>query len=45
MRNANGPEDFMVIIPAFNEEGAIANVIGELRQVLPDTPVLVIDDC
>src|SRR5208283_3834069 len=45
VRNANGPEDFMVIIPAFNEEGAIAKVIGELRQVLPDTPVLVIDDC
>lgn len=45
MRSANGPEDFLVIIPAFNEEGAIANVIGELRQVLPDTPVLVIDDC
>ena len=45
MRRASGPDDFLVIIPAFNEQGAIANVIGELRQTLPDAPVLVIDDC
>jgi len=35
----------MVIIPAYNEEGAIARVVGELREVLPGVPVLVIDDC
>lgn len=45
MRRASGPDDFLVIIPAFNEQAAIGNVISELRQVLPDTPVLVIDDC
>lgn len=44
MRYASGPGDFLVIIPAFNEEAAIGNVIHELRQVLPDVPVLVIDD-
>jgi glycosyltransferase involved in cell wall biosynthesis len=45
VRRASGPDDFLVIIPAFNEQAAIGNVISELRQVLPDTPVLVIDDC
>lgn len=35
----------MVIIPAFNEEAAIAGVVHELHSVLPDVPVLVIDDC
>lgn len=45
VRRASGPDDFLVIIPAFNEQAAISNVINELRQVLPDTPVLVIDDC
>lgn len=44
MRRANGPDDFLVIIPAFNEQANIANVIAELRGVLPDAPVLVIDD-
>jgi len=36
--------DFLIVIPAFNEEGAIARVIDEVRQVLPGAPVLVIDD-
>lgn len=45
MRRAAGPDDFLVIIPAFNEEGAIARVLAELHEVLPHVPVLVIDDC
>jgi glycosyltransferase involved in cell wall biosynthesis len=45
VRRASSPDDFMVIIPAFNEQAAIGKVIGELREVLPDVPVLVIDDC
>ena len=45
MRRASGPDEYLVIIPAFNEEGAIASVIAELRDVLPGVPVLVIDDC
>ena len=35
----------MILIPAFNEEGAIATVIGELRQRHPELPILVVDDC
>lgn len=34
----------MILIPAFNEAGAIASVIEEVRQIVPDTPVLVVDD-
>src|SRR5579872_2856310 len=45
MRRAKSPDDFLVIIPAFNEQESIGNVISELREVLPDVPVLVIDDC
>ncbi len=35
---------FLIIVPAFNEEAAIAGVVGEIHQVLPGAPVLVIDD-
>ena len=35
----------MILIPAFNEEGAIATVISELRAIHPDLPILVVDDC
>jgi len=38
-------EDFLILIPAFNEAGAIANVIREVREVLPNAPILVVDDC
>jgi glycosyltransferase involved in cell wall biosynthesis len=34
----------LIIIPAFNEEGAVGHVVQSVRQVMPDTPVLVIDD-
>ena len=34
----------MILIPAFNESGAIAGVIEEVRRVLPETPILVVDD-
>jgi len=34
----------MVIVPAWNEEGAIAGVVRSVKDVLPDVPVLVIDD-
>jgi len=45
VKRASGPDDFLVIIPAFNEEAAIGSVIRELHEVLPNVPVLVIDDC
>ncbi len=35
----------MVIVPAFNEEGAIAGVIESIHREMPGTPVVVIDDC
>ncbi len=34
----------MILIPAFNEVGAIASVIHEVRGVLPEAPILVVDD-
>jgi glycosyltransferase involved in cell wall biosynthesis len=34
-----------VIVPAFNEEGAIASVVSSVRRHVPGVPVLVIDDC
>ncbi len=35
----------LILIPAFNEEGAVGSVVEEVRSVMPDTPVLVVDDC
>lgn len=34
----------LVLIPALNEEGAIANVIREVYRAVPGVPVLVVDD-
>jgi glycosyltransferase involved in cell wall biosynthesis len=44
VRIASGPNEFLVLIPAFNEEGAIVGVIEEVHDVLPNAPVLVVDD-
>ncbi len=38
------PLKVMVIVPALNEEGAIADVVRSVKTVMPDTPVLVVDD-
>ena len=35
----------LILIPAFNEEGAVGGVVKEVREVMPDAPVLVVDDC
>lgn len=35
----------LIIIPAYNEEGAIQGVVREVNAVVPGVPVLVIDDC
>ncbi len=45
MRKASGRDEFLILIPAFNEQAAIAGVLDEIDSVLPDAPVLVIDDC
>jgi glycosyltransferase involved in cell wall biosynthesis len=41
----HGPESLLIVIPAFNEEGAIATVVADVHRNVPETPVLVIDDC
>ncbi len=45
MIKATGPDSLMILIPALDEEGAIAGVIREVHDVLPGVPVLVVDDC
>jgi glycosyltransferase involved in cell wall biosynthesis len=42
---ATGPDSLLLIVPAWNEEGAIGGVVRSLRRYMPETPVLVIDDC
>jgi glycosyltransferase involved in cell wall biosynthesis len=39
-----GPESLLILIPCFNEEGAVAGVIDEVRRTLPGVPILVVDD-
>jgi glycosyltransferase involved in cell wall biosynthesis len=34
----------LVIVPALNEQGAVGGVVRSIKEVLPGTPVLVIDD-
>jgi len=35
----------MILIPAYNEEGAVASVVEEVRAVVADAFILVVDDC
>jgi glycosyltransferase involved in cell wall biosynthesis len=39
------PVKLLILIPAFNEEGAVGDVVREVRQVMLGVPVLVVDDC
>jgi hypothetical protein len=34
----------LILIPAFNEEGAVGGVVREVREVIPGAAVLVVDD-
>jgi glycosyltransferase involved in cell wall biosynthesis len=34
----------LILIPAYNEEGAIGGVVAEVRAVMPGVPILVVDD-
>lgn len=43
-RLKGGPGSLLILIPCFNEEGAIGHVVRDIHRVLPDAPVLVIDD-
>ena len=38
-------ERLLVIVPAFNEQAAIGDVVEGVRRAAPGVPVLVIDDC
>lgn len=44
MIRPTGPDSLLVIVPAFNEEGAIAGVVRSIATHVPGVPVLVIDD-
>ena len=44
VKKAGQPNQVMILIPAYNEEGAVADVIREVNQVMPRVPVLVVDD-
>lgn len=35
----------LILIPAFNEEGAVGGVVRAVKQVMREVPVLVVDDC
>jgi glycosyltransferase involved in cell wall biosynthesis len=41
---AQGPDSLLVIVPAWNEEGAVGGVVRAVRTHVPGVPVLVIDD-
>ena len=45
MIQPRGKHPLMILIPAFNEEGAVGSVIKEIRSYHPDVPILVLDDC
>jgi glycosyltransferase involved in cell wall biosynthesis len=34
----------LILIPAFNEEGAVGGVVREVQAVMPGVPILVVDD-
>jgi glycosyltransferase involved in cell wall biosynthesis len=38
-------EKLLMLIPAYNEEGAIARVVRSVRASMPEVPILVLDDC
>ena len=40
-----GEDSLLIIVPAYNEEAAVGGVVRSIRALLPNTPVLVIDDC
>jgi len=35
----------MILIPAYNEEGAVGDVVAAVKQAMPGTQILVVDDC
>jgi glycosyltransferase involved in cell wall biosynthesis len=35
----------LILVPAYNEAGAVGGVVKEVHSVMPGVPVLVVDDC
>ena len=44
MIRPSGPDSLLVIVPAWNEEGAVGTVVRSIREHVPDARILVIDD-
>jgi glycosyltransferase involved in cell wall biosynthesis len=44
VKPAQASHQLLILIPAFNEVGAIAGVVSEVRGVMPGVPILVVDD-
>jgi glycosyltransferase involved in cell wall biosynthesis len=44
VKPATASNNFLVLIPAFNEAGAIADVVREVKKVVPSARILVVDD-
>jgi glycosyltransferase involved in cell wall biosynthesis len=44
MMRASGADSLLIIVPAWNEEGAVGDVVRGVQKHMPGTPVLVIDD-
>ena len=44
MKPAAAPHQLLILVPAFNEIGAIAGVVREVQGVMPGVPILVVDD-
>jgi len=40
-----GDDSLLIIVPAYNEEAAVGDVVRSVRQSVPGVPVLVLDDC
>ncbi|HKW99664.1 MAG TPA: glycosyltransferase family 2 protein [Bryobacteraceae bacterium] len=45
MTAATGRDALLVLIPAFNEEHAVGDVVRSVQRIVPGVPVLVVDDC
>jgi glycosyltransferase involved in cell wall biosynthesis len=44
VKPATASNNFLVLIPAFNEAGAIADVVREVKKLVPGAKILVVDD-
>ena len=44
MTPSNVMRGLLVLVPAYNEQDAIARVVGEVRRVLPEVALVVVDD-